>query len=328
MNINEIAELAGVSRATVSRYINHGYVSQEKKEKIQKVIDETGYSPSNSAQTLRSKRTNYIGVIIPKIDSASIARVVKGISETLSDYGYQLLLACTNNNEAEELKYLNLFKENHVDGIILLGTVFTKEHTALLSRLSVPVVIVGQCMENYTCIYHDDYNAAKAVTAYLLPHAEHWGYIGVKLTDEAVGRKRLQGFMDQLSESGKTIEPGAVMQSGFSLESGYETAKELLLAHPDLDTLLCATDTIAVGALKYIQETGRRIPEDIQLAGFGDSNYSQITSPTLTTVHYHYKTSGIEGTKLLLEMIQAPSLPISKQLKLGFEIVENHSVRI
>ena len=120
MTINEIAKLAGVSRTTVSRYLNGGYVSADKKAVIKKVIDETGYTPSASAQNLRTKKTNYVGVIIPKINSDSISRMVSGISAVLSNNGYQMLLACTENHETEEVKYLNLFRENHVDGIILI----------------------------------------------------------------------------------------------------------------------------------------------------------------------------------------------------------------
>ena len=101
MNINEIARLAGVSRATVSRYLNNGYVSSEKKEVIRKVIQETGYQPSSQAQTLRTKKTSLIGVILPKINSDTISREVAGISDILTRRGYQLILANTNNDVEE-----------------------------------------------------------------------------------------------------------------------------------------------------------------------------------------------------------------------------------
>ena len=106
MNINEIARLAGVSRATVSRYLNNGYVSSEKKEVIRRVIQETGYQPSSQAQTLRTKKTSLIGVILPKINSDTISREVTGISDILTRRGYQLILANTNNDVEEELKKL------------------------------------------------------------------------------------------------------------------------------------------------------------------------------------------------------------------------------
>ena len=104
MTINEIAEMAGVSRATVSRYLNHGYVSQEKRERIKEAIEKTGYQPSTQAQTLRTKKTKLVGVILPKISSDTVSRMVAGISDVLSKRGYQLLLANTNNDNDEELK--------------------------------------------------------------------------------------------------------------------------------------------------------------------------------------------------------------------------------
>ena len=115
MNINEIAKMAGVSRATVSRYLNNGYVSEEKKKVISKVIEETGYQPSSQAQMLRTKKTKLVGVILPKIDSNTISREVAGISDILTQKGYQMILANTNNSVEEELKYLSLFKDNQVD---------------------------------------------------------------------------------------------------------------------------------------------------------------------------------------------------------------------
>ena len=136
MTINEIAKLAGVSRATVSRYLNDGYVSREKSEKIRAVIEETGYRPSAQAQILRTKRTKLVGVIIPKINSDSISRMVAGISSVLSAAGYEILLANTDNNEKEELKYLQVFTaSNQVDGIILIGTIITAAHRKVLRSL-------------------------------------------------------------------------------------------------------------------------------------------------------------------------------------------------
>ena len=108
MNINEIAKLANVSRATVSRYFNDGYVSAEKREQIRRVIEETGYKPSAQAQMLRTKKTKQIGVIIPKINSESISRITAGIESVLAERGYQMLLAGTDNTPAKEVEYLSL----------------------------------------------------------------------------------------------------------------------------------------------------------------------------------------------------------------------------
>lgn len=327
MNISEIAELANVSRATVSRYLNGGYVSAQKKEQIKKVIEETGYTPLNSAQALRSRKTNYIGVIIPKINSDSISRMVAGISHVLADHNYQLLLACTNNDEKEELKYLTLFKENHVDGIILLGTIFTSEHRPALERLSIPVVILGQYLAGYSCIYPDDYHAAKELTASLSANASVWGLIAANKKDQAVGLNRLNGFLDALSEQNMVIQKECMTESDFSFEGGYAAAKRLLAKQSRIDSLICATDTIAAGAMAYLHETGRVIPGDIQIAGFGDSALSNATFPPLTTVHFHYHTAGKEAAKTILELIEQPEEAVTKELKLGYKLMIKGSSR-
>ena len=126
MTIKEIAQLAGVSSAAVSRYLNGGYVSGEKKDKIRKVIEETGYQPSAQARILRTKRACLVGVVVPKINSESISRITAGIESVLSTRGYQMLLASTDNDPAKELTYLKLFESYPVDGIILIGTVIAE----------------------------------------------------------------------------------------------------------------------------------------------------------------------------------------------------------
>ena len=123
MTIKEIAKLAGVSSAAVSRYLNGGYVSDEKKEQIKKVIEETGYQPSAQARMLRTKKACLIGVVVPKINSESISRITAGIEKVLSERNYQMLLAGTDNTPVKEIEYMRLFENYPVDGIILVGII-------------------------------------------------------------------------------------------------------------------------------------------------------------------------------------------------------------
>ena len=227
MNINEIARLAGVSRATVSRYLNNGYVSSEKKEVIRKVIQETGYQPSSQAQTLRTKKTSLIGVILPKINSDTISREVEGISDILTRRGYQLILANTNNDLEEELKYLSLFKERQVDGVVFIATMFTRKHKQMLKDYKVPIVLLGQHLDGYPCIYQDDYKAAFMVTEKLAKKGKKFAYIGVTDKDEAVGACRKKGFVDALHKGKLEILPEKMKEGSFTMDSGDEMAKEL-----------------------------------------------------------------------------------------------------
>ena len=327
MNINEIAQLAGVSRATVSRYLNEGYVSAEKRERIRKVIKETGYHPSNSAQTLRSRKTNFIGVIIPKINSDSIGKMVAGITRCIGQAGYQCLLACTNNDVQEELRYLNSFHDQNVDGIILIGTLFTAEHKERLKHLSVPIVILAQRLDGYSCVYSDDYHASLDLTSRLAKTGHIFGYISAESRDEAVGRNRKKGFDDGLSQAGQEHAPRYYAEAAFSMESGYQMTKKLFTDHPDIDTLLCATDTIASGALRYFHEQEIPVPEQVQIAGFGDSSIARATTPTLTTAHFFYEEAGSEAGKILLDMMQEKEHPLNREPKLGFSTIVRASTR-
>ena len=254
MTIKEIAQLAGVSSAAVSRYLNGGYVSEEKKEQIRKVIEETGYQPSAQARMLRTKKASLVGVVVPKINSESISRITAGIESVLAERGYQMLLAGTDNTPAKEVEYLRLFENYPVDGIILVGTIFTAGHRKFLKETKVPVVVIGQRTSHANCIYHDDYGAGKAMGQTVAGFSKKGvAYIGVTRDDKAAGAAREDGFIAGLKNAGVTLFEENKRTSAFTLESGYESALDLLESKCDIDVISCATDTIAAGAIEAIQ---------------------------------------------------------------------------
>ena len=206
MTIGDIAKMANVSRAAVSRYLNKGYVSEEKRERIRKVIEETGYQPSVLARTLRTKKTKLIGVILPRINSDSISGIVEGIGAVLQEAHYNMLLAATENRPDRELDFLRIFANNRVDGIILIATVFTGEHERILSEMQIPVVIVGQKLTGFTSIFHDDYGAGLALTQHLLETGRREiGFIRALPEDVAVGQQRFKGYRDAMEASGIAV---------------------------------------------------------------------------------------------------------------------------
>ena len=321
MNISEIAKLAGVSSAAVSRYLNQGYLSEEKAEKISKVIEQTGYVPSAQAQTLRTRKTKLIGVIVPKISSEAVSRMVDGITGIAEESGYQILLANTDNSLERELQYLGVFQSKQVDGVIFIATIFTEEHKRMLSEMRVPVVLLGQYLDGYDCVCHDDYAGAKdIVRCFLKQGKQKIAFIGVDKRDIAAGQNRQWGYEDALKEGGLPVDPALITTGAFDMENGRLHAAELVLKNPGLDGIVCATDSIAVGAMTYLQEQGIAIPNRIAVAGVGDTRMSRVVTPRLTTVHLHYKTGGREAAKRLIEKMQGGSAEV-RQLKLGFELI-------
>ena len=325
MNISEIAKLAGVSPSAVSRYLNNGSLSEEKKEAIRRVIAETGYRPLVQAQSLRTRRTKTIGVILPKIDSFSISNVVAGIDAVLERAGFQLLLADTHNSPELELRYLDLFDDQRVDGVILIGTVFTQRHLACLKKSRVPLVIAGQQLAGAFCVYHDDYHAFRDLTELLLRRGcRRLAYMGALPQDKAVGQERKRAYQDAVRAAGLAGQAEHTAVADFTIDSGRETAGKLWEAYGPLDALLCATDNMAVGALQFCKSQGIRVPEQLCLTGQGASNLSAMVTPSITSIRYFYEESGADAASLLLERLENPDAP-PREIKLGYAIAERES---
>ena len=325
MNISEFAEYAGVSKSAVSRYFNNGYLGDDKREKIEKAIEETGYSPSISAQAIKTRVTKLVGVIIPKLSSESCARITEGISQVLYEHGYQILLVNTANDCNKEIEYLDLFRQNRVDGVIFLATVFTDVHRSLLKKMHIPVVITGQEYKGFSCVCHDDFGAAYALTELMLHKgAVRPAYIGVTDDDKAAGEARHKGFLKALADNDISLDKHNSITAEFNIDSGYSCAKRIFSGCEHPDCIFCATDNIAAGAILYCRENGIKIPEDVMICGVGDSKIGAITAVSLTSARLHYKTAGIEAAQMLLNSIgRASNVP--KIMKLDYEIVERES---
>lgn len=327
MNIADIAKLAGVSPAAVSRYLNQGYLSQEKREAIRKVIEETGYRPMVQAQILRTRRTKTIGVILPKIDSFSIGSIVAGIDSVLEQKGFQILLADTHNDPDKELEYLDSFDDQRVDGVILIATVFTSKHVAMLKKSRVPVVVVGQQLAGVPCVYHDDYHAFYDMTRALVEKGcRRLGFVGALPQDKAVGQERSRAYCDAVRDAGLEEQARHTAVAKFTIASGRETAQTLWETYGPLDGLVCATDNMAVGALQYLKSRGIRVPEDVRITGQGGADLCDVTTPAITTIRYFYEESGVNAASLLMERLENPDAP-AKEIKLGYSIVEKESTR-
>lgn len=328
MTIKEIAQMAGVSSAAVSRYLNGGYVAEEKRERIRAAIDKTGYRPSAQARALRTKSGRLIGVVVPKISSESIGRVVAGVGQVLAERRYQMLLADTDNDPAKELDYLRLFESYPVDGIILAGTVMTEEHHAFLADAKVPVVVVGQKVAETSCVFHDDYHAAYEMGRYLagrVPEGGAVGYVGVTRADAAAGAAREDGLAAGLAAAGRSLDKSLVERGAFTTGSGYRGAMNLVARKPDIAVIACATDTIAAGAIEAVNELIRGadaagVPYERPLvSGFGDNQLLRAVTGGIPTVHFGYMTSGIKGAEMLIDLLGAKA-PVTSQVQLGFQV--------
>lgn len=325
MNIQDIAKLAGVSPSTVSRYLNNGYVSKEKKELISKVIKETGYTPLTAAQNLKTQKIKTVGVIIPRLSSESVGHMVDGITKRFNDTNFEILLANTNNSPQKELEYLEFFENNQVDGVILMATEFTKEHRKIIERYNKPVVIASQNIIGLPSVYNDDKGAAYIATRHLIEQGcNKIVYLGVLEEDEAAGNNRHIGFLDALNEN--NLEPVSEKLVDFSAFDGYSGINDLLDNDIEFDGVFCATDNIAAGVLNNLIFSGKRIPEDVKVIGIGDTLLSKALIPSISSIHLYYDELGFEAGDMIINFLEGTA-KTPRQLQLGFELCVRESTQ-
>ena len=304
MTIKEVAKLAGVSSAAVSRYLNGGPLSQKKKEQIAKAIEETGYRPNLMAKTMRTGKVRQIGIIVPRIFSESVNQVMDGLAEEFLEKDYLTLLGYSDKRKDRELQYLEMMQSNRVAGIVLMGTTLSEIKRLSLENCTVPLVVTGQKYDGLPCVYHDDRGGVRELTQRMIAKGrKRIAYIGVREDDLAAGLARREGFTEALEGAGMSVDKSLIRIADFDAQSGYLCMQELLEACPDLDGVICATDIIAHGAVNALKRNGRRIPGDVSIAGVGDNWADLIISPTLTTVHLHHRRCGMLAARMLLELI-------------------------
>ena len=216
----DIAEMAGVAKSTVSRYFNGGYVKQETKEKIQKVIETYNYEP-NAFARLNAKNSNVIGVVVPTLNSKITSRVITSIDRYLRDKEYTTLIKNSDHDIDLEIQNIQRLINLNVDGLLLSSISITNEHKRIFEEASIPIVVLAQDYSEGLSIIDDDYSAGRFIGEYIGKTGhKKVGYIGVYEKDEAVGIRRRQGVLDGLAEYGIT-DPVVVM-GDYSFIGGQE----------------------------------------------------------------------------------------------------------
>ncbi len=327
MTMKELAKLAGVSPASVSRYLNGGSLSAEKREVIRRAIEKTGYQPDLAAQMLRTRTTDLVGLVVPKLDSESVSRLAAGATAVLSREGYLCQFGVSDNDPEKELSYLQLFQNRTLAGIILMGTVMTPELESFLRSAAIPVVVAGQRFDGVCCVYHDDFCASRELARLVVARGRtRIGYIGATEQDAAAGVARRMGVQAAMEEAG--LDPDSLVTeiSGFEVSDGRAAAVRLLNRAPALDAVICATDRMAFGAMQVLESLGRRIGEDVSLTGIGDSGTGELVKPNLTTAHFYYRTCGETAARMLLDLMRADGPVPVRQTMLSYTIKERESV--
>lgn len=322
--IADIAKIAGVSKSTVSRYLNGGSVSDATRRKIEHVIKETGYIPNSFAQSLKAKKTSMIGAIVPRLDSFSASQTVTGMDEELRDSGYQLLIINTSQNLSREIEALYDLARQKISGIVLFATQITEAHLKAVKEIGIPVIFLGQQHQDVHSIIYNDYAAGYDMGRYILAQGHrNIAYLGVTEKDVAVGVQRKRGFQAALKEQAGA--KAGFYESGFKMSAAVKAASDILdNCDPHPSAIVCATDNIALGVMKAAHMRGIRIPEDISVTGFGGYDVTEVIHPGLTTVKYGYESAGRLAARHIIKLVQDE--PLDALTTLNYEFIERESV--
>ncbi len=309
--LEEVAARAGVGRGTVSRVVNgSAQVSERTRQAVQEAIAELGYVPNLAARALVTRRTDTVALVISEPEhrifgEPFFAGIVRGISAAVTDSSRQLVLAMAQN-EAQRAQLDRYLSRQHVDGVLLVSQHRDDRLPEVLRERAVPVVLGGRPLDGDHGWYVDVDNVGGAHQA-----VEHLVGTGRRVVatvtgpqDMVAGIDRYAGYADALERAGLEITPDLAVEGDFSQRSGVEAATTLLERRPDLDAVFAANDLMAAGVLGALKAAGRRVPDDVAVVGFDDSDTAQHTDPPLTTVSQPTEEMGRGMVGLLLEQME------------------------
>jgi DNA-binding LacI/PurR family transcriptional regulator len=289
--IDNIARLAGVSPATVSKVLNNRpYVSAEKRAVIERVIAETGYVPSQRARGLSKRRSFILGLLIPYTPDQLFAdphliECMRGIEFEANAREYNVLLSTAREPAEAASSCVRLLRGDVIDGAIVLETLDIQPFTEALHRHEAPLVVIGYpCVPSIYAVHADDYGGARQAAQHLLDLGHRRiAIVGSRLRPFAID-ERLRGVRDALAASGLALEEPLLMIGDFSVESGDAAGRQLLTLAEPPTAIFALNDRMAFGVMRTAAALGLQVPGDLSVIGFDDIPLATLMTPALTTV--------------------------------------------
>jgi len=303
--IKDVAKLAGVSVATVSRVLNDiDNVKPKTAKVVKKAIEELNYHPNLLGRTLRCMKTMKILVLLPTISNQFFSRVLKGIQKTAELNGYSVMFAVTNDKRDVELQYINMLKQKSYDGIIFLRSNLSAEELSELSK-SWPVVLASETVKNadIPTVTIDNRRAAFDATTFLILHGHNTIGLACAGTDYYSSLLRRNGYIDALNQYGLTVNPDYISDEGFSFNAGKRSAEYFLSLETLPDAIFAVADSVAIGMTSEFNKHGIKVGEDISIIGFDNNQITEHYIPKITTVSQPQFELGQKAFELLMDKI-------------------------
>ncbi|MGE5581066.1 MAG: LacI family DNA-binding transcriptional regulator [Bacillota bacterium] len=306
MNQREIAKLAGVSSATVSRVINNDpRVSLETASQVRKIISKYGYVQNVIARNLRMASTKTIGFLIPDISNPFFSAVLTGIEAVCAKYGYNILLENTSEDFLKEQAAIDTLLKQRIDGIVAIVVDESGEQLKRFQTMNVPVVLIDRRThyKDYDCVVIDNVGGVSSGVDYLL----RLGHIKIAIIhgrkNITPGEERLQGYINTMKKAGIDINPDYVMDGNFTEEGAYSCTRELLQLSSPPTAIISANNIMTMGVYKALADMRVRIPHEISVLGFDDFPLAAYLSPPISIINRPTVEMGKIATEMLFERL-------------------------
>ncbi len=304
VTIRNVAQHAGVSTSTVSRYLNSGYVDVRTSERIREAIGATGYMPSMMARGLKAQQSNIVVMIVPDIGNPFYSSMAKTVQHQLEMLGYVTVLLSSGEDVSREIAALDLARQMYASGIII-SSINTCEHIARAPGKTPPIVLTSAYQESPafdTVMVHH-----LGATPLSVRHLVELGHRRIAFAGgtpgSGIAEGRLNGFLRTMREENLPIDPALILQEGFTQEDGYRAGKYLAGIAERPTAVCCVNDLVALGVVHAFDDLGLRVPRDISVTGVDNIPYATIAAPELTTVTNDGELFGTEALRMLMGRI-------------------------
>ncbi|UXY10472.1 trehalose operon repressor TreR [Kosakonia sp. ML.JS2a] len=295
LTIKDIARLSGVGKSTVSRVLNNeSGVSQRTRERVEAVVNQHGFSPSRSARAMRGQSDKVVAIIVSRLDSLSENLAVQTMLPAFYEQGYDPIMMESQFSPELVEEHLQMLSRRNIDGVVLFG--FTGVTESLLASWQSSLVLLARDADGFSSVCYDDEGAIQLLMENLYAQGHrHISFIGVPHSDITTGKRRHDAYLAFCKTH--QLEPLSVLP-GLAMKQGYEHVAQVLTAQTS--ALLCATDTLALGASKYLQE--QRIG-NLQLASVGNTPLMKFLHPEIITVDPGYAEAGRKAAAQLIDQV-------------------------
>ncbi|WP_392486735.1 LacI family DNA-binding transcriptional regulator [Haloimpatiens sp. FM7315] len=328
-SIKDVAKEAGVSIATVSRVLNDiNVVNEETKKKVQEAIKKLQYRPNIVARSLKTQKTSTIGIIIPDISSQFYPEIVRGAEDVANIYNYNIILCNTDLDTEKEMEYLRVLREKMVEGILYMSSSLQPKIFNLIDELQIPTVLIENRDEDkkYPSVTIDNEAGAFDAVNYLIKKGnKKIAYIGNKDNGSNVTYLRYEGYKRALKENNMELDDKVVYSGGLKVEDGYEGIIHIIEENK-IDSVFCASDECAIGAINALRERNIKVPEDVDVMGFNDIYEASIFYPKITTIAQPMYDMGSVGMRLLIKIINKQKVE-ETNFELPYQLIERDSCK-